>query len=112
MNRSDTKRRSMGQIASLSAITLLSFAMLGYGYTFFCGNWKNKGSEVKYFINPNGLDLPVDEQRMLIMDGAETWETQGGALFTSTYQGDTTRKTVAPGDGRSDEFFKSTGNGN
>jgi len=112
MNRSHSNWRHMAKIATLSAMTMLSTGVLTFSYSLWCGNWKNKGSVMSFYVNPNGADLPADTQERLIRDGGLQWDVQGGANFTVNYLGLTTRHAIMPSDGKCDQFFQPGSNGN
>lgn len=112
INRHPRRRAGRAVRASLVAAGLFaSLAVLGHGYTLFCGNHISDGSQCRYSVNPNCLDATTPAQEEAAQDTAAATWTSGGADFAFVDLGTTTRSSVSPSDNRQDIFWRNENNG-
>ncbi len=115
MNALDTRKRfavlKAGRVIALTAAALASIAVVGQGFSFFCGNHIADGRQCQYSVNPNCLDAPTPDQEEAAINAAGTTWTNGGANFRFTYLGRTNRSSISPGDNRQDIFWRNESSG-
>src|SRR5262245_29746076 len=73
-------------LGTLLSSTPRAYSVLGY-------TWPASSMPVRYYINPNNMDVPTAAVAPAVRAGADAWQLQSGASFVFMFAGFSTQTT-------------------